>query len=528
MPRGENRASILLSREENEQVFSLIGPKCQSLATAVVQLFTTEDPSHSKWKKKDTGVLCLIKDNGKRSYFFRIYCLYRKAMIWEQEVYLQIEYKNPRPFLHTFEAEEYMAAFNFANENEANILRNILLEKIELRKIRREERRHRSMVSARSSGSGPPPPRQNGTLPPPPPEPAPSPAYVPPPPQPQPQPVKTNHSLGSYTLKSNKKQKGRKLTKADIGVPQNFKHISHVGWDANKGFDLDNAPNADELRSFFTKAGVSETQLQDQETREFIYDFIEMHGGLPAVKQDLDNVKAPGRGALPPAPGGMAPAAPLAPPAPPAPPVPTRSPAPPHPPAPPSRAPPPPPARAVPPPPAHRTAPPRPAQLSSGPPSVPPPPPPGTAPPPPPPMSAAPPVAPPPPPPPAPPAPPPAPPMAPATPPPPAEAAAADPRAALMESIRSGSKTLKRVEPTAKPAVVDDSRSNLLSEIRQGVELRSVSRSGSNSGSERKGARPACGLAEALQRALEERSRAIHSSDSELSDATTSDGEWDD
>ena len=33
---------------------------------------------------------------------------------------------------------------------------------------------------------------------------------------------------------------------------------------------------------------MSETQLQDQETREFIYDFIEMNGGLPAVKQDLD------------------------------------------------------------------------------------------------------------------------------------------------------------------------------------------------------------------------------------------------
>lgn len=37
------------------------------------------------------------------------------------------------------------------------------------------------------------------------------------------------------------------------------------------------------------------------------------------------------------------------------------------------------------------------------------------------------------------------------------------------------------------------------------------------------------GLAEALQRALEERSRAIHSdSDDDMSDATTSDGEWDD
>lgn len=31
--------------------------------------------------------------------------------------------------------------------------------------------------------------------------------------------------------------------------------------------------------------------MQDQETREFIYDFIESHGGLDAVKEDLHNVK---------------------------------------------------------------------------------------------------------------------------------------------------------------------------------------------------------------------------------------------
>ncbi|KAH9634443.1 hypothetical protein HF086_008277 [Spodoptera exigua] len=212
--------------------------------------------------------------------------------------------------------EEYMAAFNFANENEANILRNILLEKIELRKIRREgfvlylvimQQQIGARTSATVDGVGPQQWRQFGAgaakrhaaaaaagarararapaAPP-------AAPYVQPVQQVQPVPAKTNHSLGSYTLKSNKKQKGRKLTKADIGVPQNFKHISHVGWDANKGFDLDNAPNADELRSFFTKAGVSETQLQDQETREFIYDFIEMNGGLTAVKQDLDNVKS--------------------------------------------------------------------------------------------------------------------------------------------------------------------------------------------------------------------------------------------
>lgn len=517
--------SVLLSREENEQVFSLIGPKCQSLATAVVQLFTTEDPSHSKWKKKDTGVLCLVKDNARRSYFFRIYCLFRKAMIWEQEVYLQIEYKSPRSFLHTFEAEDCMAAFNFANENEADVLRNILLERIALRKKKREERendrrlRQSSQGTSRSSTNtdGRSRARHNGALPPPPP-PGPEPAPTLPPPLPPMQfPPKVNNTLGNYTLKSNKKQKMRTLTKADIGAPQNFQHISHVGWDANKGFDLEKAPNVDELRSFFVKAGVSEVQLQDQETREFIYDFIETNGGIAAVKKDLDEVKQP-RAAPPPAPTMAAPA----------PPVPTRTAAPSHPPAPPSRAPPPPPARSVPPPPAHRTAPPRPAQpVTSGPPSVPPPPPPGAAPPPPPPIPSG---APPPPPPPAPPTPPAAPPA-----PPLPDAVPADPRAALMESIRSGGKTLKRAETTAKPAPVEDGRSNLLSEIRQGIELRPVSRSDSSSGGSRRGGNgggggggAVCGLAEALQRALEERSRAIHSdSNDDDSSDTTSDGEWD-
>ncbi|CAK1548741.1 unnamed protein product [Leptosia nina] len=505
MPRGENRPSVLLSREENEQVFSLIGPKCQSLATAVVQLFTTEGPGHTEWKKKDTGVLCLVKDNGKRSYFFRIYCLYRKAMIWEHEVYMQIEYKSPRPYLHTFEAEEYMTAFNFANEDEARVLRNILIEKIELRKQRREERRQRSTLAARANSSASNLSNQSSHMngmthaqSTPAPTPSPTPALVSAPVSAQ--PVKTNTLSSSY-LKG-KKPKARKLTKADIGAPKDFKHISHVGWNAHKGFDVDNLAEA-EMRSFFSKAGISETELSDQATRQFIYDFINSHGGIDAVKEELhDDPPKYARGAAA---------------VPPAPPVPSRAP-PAHPPAPPSRAPPPPPARAVPPPPPppltvvapRNPPPPRPLQPpSSAPPSVPPPPPPSVAPPPPPP-----------PPPPAAlpaPAPPPAPPI-------PSEAPA-DPRAALMESIRNGNKSLRKVEVGAKPVGNEDSRSNLLSEIRQGINLRAVKPPDSSQAPEARP--PACGLAGALAKALQERARAIHSSDSEDSE-TTSDGEWDD
>merc|ERR1712013_40430 len=73
----------------------------------------------------------------------------------------------------------------------------------------------------------------------------------------------------------------KRLNKEDIGMPTNFQHISHVGWDPNHGFDLENVdPN---LKKFFHKAGVDEKALQDKDTRDFIYDFIDKHGGVEAA-----------------------------------------------------------------------------------------------------------------------------------------------------------------------------------------------------------------------------------------------------
>ena len=54
----------------------------------------------------------------------------------------------------------------------------------------------------------------------------------------------------TLTSKKNKKEK-KKLTKVDIGLPSNFVHVSHVGWDPNKGFALDNVEP--HLRQFFAK-----------------------------------------------------------------------------------------------------------------------------------------------------------------------------------------------------------------------------------------------------------------------------------
>jgi len=78
---------------------------------------------------------------------------------------------------------------------------------------------------------------------------------------------------GSKSKKSKEKDKKKiVLRKEDIGNPMDFRHVQHVGWDPNKGFDLNGVDN--NLRTFFEKAGVSANELQDENTRKFIYKWV--------------------------------------------------------------------------------------------------------------------------------------------------------------------------------------------------------------------------------------------------------------
>lgn len=95
-------------------------------------------------------------------------------------------------------------------------------------------------------------------------------------------PILSNHQ--SSNLQKSKKSGGKKLTKADIGTPSNFKHVTHVGWDAKKGFDLSGEDES--LRPFLQKAGISENQLKDRQTRDFIYSFIESHNVEEVMRKE--------------------------------------------------------------------------------------------------------------------------------------------------------------------------------------------------------------------------------------------------
>ncbi|XP_028413484.1 neural Wiskott-Aldrich syndrome protein-like [Dendronephthya gigantea] len=492
-----NKPSNVLNENENNIVFGLLGKRCTSLATAVVQLHLALPKSQDRWTKQHCGVACFVKDNPKRSYFIRIFSFQERKMVWEQEIYHNFKYLTPRNYFHTFVGDKSQVGLNFCDREEANSFREEVEKKLRAKENRRHERRQTRREPA-------PPPALGGDI-----------------------DVKNRPSRNSITIdnnqssgrvspspsvssidkKSAKKDKNKKnknkkqrITKDDIGLPSNFQHVGHVGWDPQEGFDINKLD--DSWKMIFSKAGVTDSELEDQETAKFIYDFVEKHGGVENFT-GRDLPPPPPSSDMPPPPPARGNGPPRG--APPPPPPSRGSSAPPPPP--PSRGfgsgpPPPPPSRGGPPPPPSRGAP-RGPPMGGGAPPPPPPPPGAPAPPPPPPMMSS----------------------GGGPPPPPPSGG----RAGLLSQIQSGT-TLKKVDANSdRNNSSGDGRTNLLSDIRSGVKLKSVSQ---DEGTQKRNSDAGLdGIAGALARALQERSKAIHSSDEDDesgSDFEDEEDEWDD
>ncbi|KZS16409.1 putative Pleckstrin domain-containing family J member 1 [Daphnia magna] len=221
----ENKPSSLLSIRENNTLFKLIGLRCNSMASAVVQVCFADPPSRSQWNLRHCGVLCFIKDNIKHSYYLRVFCLDRQSVVWEQELYSSFEYCSPRPHFHTFEGDDCRVGLNFANDAEAEFFLMAIEENM---RIKSEKRGVAStVIAATVAAIGETDPSGYKRI-----------------------------SIENYSANddNHKQHKKKKITKADIGLPSDFKHLSHVGWDPNQGFALDNVdPN---LLKFFARVAI--------------------------------------------------------------------------------------------------------------------------------------------------------------------------------------------------------------------------------------------------------------------------------
>lgn len=134
-------------------------------------------------------------------------------------MYDSMTYEKHFEYLHMFEGEDGVVAFNFCDYAEANQFYAAVNKKVEMRKKRLERRQQQQQQSARS--------QSNNNTP--------------------------MQYMSRRETNSQKKplKKARTLTKADIGTPTDFKHISHVGWTEDSGFDIDTEDV--QLRTFFDK-----------------------------------------------------------------------------------------------------------------------------------------------------------------------------------------------------------------------------------------------------------------------------------
>ncbi|XP_042577586.1 neural Wiskott-Aldrich syndrome protein-like isoform X1 [Cyprinus carpio] len=507
---ASNVGSILLTPQENEGFFKHLGKKCTSLCSAVVQVYGAD--RNSSWVKKCCGVACLVKDSSQRSYFIRVFDMKDGRQLFDQELYNNFSVNCSRPYFITFAGDTCQIGLNFASEEEARRFKSAVNELL-FRRGRKTEKR-RDPPNGPSGPSGPTLPMATVDIK--------NPEIN--------QRYQNNTQMNNFNLHSNfnrkdkdkgkGKNKKKKISKSEIGTPSNFRHVGHVGWDPNTGFDLNNLDP--ELKNLFDMCGISEAQLKDKETSKDIYEFIEMRGGVEAVKNELRRQAPP----PPPSRGGPPPPQNSAPP----PPPPSRG----------RGAPPPPPPSRVP-----TSAPPPPPPSRPGMGAPPPPPPsrgPGSAPPPPPPpqpASLAPPAPPPPPPPSVGGAPPPPPPPPPG-PPPPAPPSQPDGdvvegpggKSALLNQIREGAQ-LKKVDQNNKPPVSGGGgggggRNALLDQIRQGIQLKNVP---DTTDSAPPTPAPSSGIVGALMEVMQKRSKAIHSSDEDDDDDDVEDfedeDEWD-
>uniref|UniRef100_A0A672PC00 Wiskott-Aldrich syndrome protein-like n=1 Tax=Sinocyclocheilus grahami TaxID=75366 RepID=A0A672PC00_SINGR len=256
----ENVGCSLLSPQENERLEHLLGRRCVSLSSAVVQLLMALPSEPNRWTPQQSGVVCFVKDSPQRSFFIRLYDIKAGNLVWEQEIYNQLMYRRTKPFFHTFPGDDCQVGLNFADVTEADSFFAVVEEKISQRNNRFDH------------GVLPPLPPPNGSG-------TPTSSAMP--------PLVLSNSQNQMTpskSKKDKKEKDKKskkkvskLLKGDIGAPSGFTHVSHLGMGPN---NLD-----PELMKVLSCAGISEADMNDSETSQLIYDVIERSGGIEAVKK---------------------------------------------------------------------------------------------------------------------------------------------------------------------------------------------------------------------------------------------------
>ncbi|ORX77358.1 hypothetical protein K493DRAFT_321397 [Basidiobolus meristosporus CBS 931.73] len=282
----------LANVEDKARVKRCVGSGTNKILTATVaELYVaSEVDGKSSWEVTGKcGALALVRDQLVDKFHFRLVGLKdEEGILWEMELEPGFEYVQERAYFHSFHLEGKLMAFSFAEEHEAHVFYQKVLSRERLGN-RQRLKKSRSLQEKKSPVEGPS--LMNYC-----------PGFI----------FSLGNPVGLASLLVGPSKP--KLDKSMIGTPSNFRHVGHVGFNPELGFDVQNVdPEWSQLFEELGKYGLTMDRLNTKQTRRFIYDFVEAHGGptgegnpaevtAKVMADPLSPPGSPSQAALPPPP----------------------------------------------------------------------------------------------------------------------------------------------------------------------------------------------------------------------------------
>ncbi|KAK9761313.1 hypothetical protein K7432_013881 [Basidiobolus ranarum] len=249
----------LANVEDKARVKRCVGSGTNKILTATVAELYIASEGEQRWAVTGKcGALALVRDQLLDKFHFRLVGLKsEEGVIWEMELEKNFEYSMERPYFHTFMFEGQLSAFSFADEHEANVFYQKVLSRERLgarQKLKKTRSLHEKPPSILPEVTG---------------------SFL-------------NYCPGFIFSLSNPVSLAALITgptkpkfdKSMIGTPSDFRHLGHIGFNPELGFDVQNVdPEWTRLFDELGKYGLTMDRLDTKQTRRFIYDFVEAHGG---------------------------------------------------------------------------------------------------------------------------------------------------------------------------------------------------------------------------------------------------------
>ncbi|CEO99970.1 CRIB domain-containing protein [Plasmodiophora brassicae] len=224
-------ANAQVSQEQQDAIRKILGGTASPLCFGICRVLMAA-PNGGGWQDTNLwGAITLIMDRSRNAKIIRVYDLQTYDVIFDEELYVGMQYLAARAYFHTVEVYGAILGFDFTNEQDAYNFHNRVV----------------SMV----------PPAQ-----------MPAPPIIA-----QPAPSSSSGSFGIFDKM--KVMFSKKEKEMQIGAPSNVVHRSHIGISGDKGFEVKNIP--EEWKALFKASGIKPSDLKDQATASLVYNTISSH-----------------------------------------------------------------------------------------------------------------------------------------------------------------------------------------------------------------------------------------------------------